>query len=344
MGEPERRQLLFVGKINVDVTANVPYVTALEDAKYSATGGTSVSLGGAPANAVRAVKVLEDAFEDPCPTKIVTCIGQRPRREAYRDNYGEFLAAKHAYEMALELLVDEGINYTDVTAGQEGIGMPLNLVGNYRGGRTILKQTPRPLSEGFAASVDGIVSAARQIMSVEMVGSSYVFVDPTRSVLGAFAAEACVEAGVPLVVDYGEKTWPEDPQKAYRVGAILKNADILIVPSDAVVEGMEDNVKDPDRLFEILSGDQYKANTIIMSDGTQPVQLYHDGRHIEIEVVPHDGPIYANSVGDTRDAALMFFLSRGDEMEMAVRKATSIASLKVQYPNSDWRYRQQREC
>ena len=73
-----------------------------------------------------------------------------------------------------------------------------------------------------------------------------------------------------------------------------------------------------------------------MSDGTNPVRLSHNGRVSEIPVEPVAETINISGAGDTRDGALMFFLSRGDDMETAVTKATVMASIRIQYPCNEW--------
>ncbi len=327
------RNLVLVGKINLDIYAGAHEVSGLKDTKDFATAGMGVSLGGASANVARSINTLSRAYDDHGSTNIVTRIGEPPEQQGYK-SFGEHLLATHASEMTFRLLQREGVQYTDVAAGQDGPGIAKSIVSGFRGGRHIYKQSP--LTGAFQASSDGLVSSVKPIVRKEVRGASYVFIDPARPPLASIAADVCEEECVPSIVDHGLKNWPEDEQKAALLDNILKKADIIIVPADAVVPGMEDGVKDPDKLFELLHGKDYKARTIIMSDGTDPVRLSHNGQVTEIPVTPAANPINVSGAGDTRDGALMFYLSRGEQMETAVAKATEMATIRIQYPDNEW--------
>ncbi|MGN7438629.1 MAG: carbohydrate kinase family protein [Alcanivorax sp.] len=331
----KNRNLALVGKVNLDIYGASGQVTSLGDTKDFADGGIGVSLGGASANVARSINTLSRVYGDEGSTKIVTRIGEPPEQQGY-NNFGEHLLAQHAAEMTFRLLQHEGVNYTDVAAGKEGPGIAKSVVSNFRGGRHIFKQMP--LQAQFAAANDGMVSSVHPVMTAELSGASYVFVDPARPALAKVATDVCEENRVPSIVDHGLKSWPKDELKASLLEDVLKNADILIVPADAFVPGMRDGEKNPDKLFETLSGKEYKARTIIMSDGTDPVRLSHHGKVSEIPVTPAENPINVSGAGDTRDGALMFFLSRGDEMETAVAKATEMATIRIQYPGNDWEH------
>ena len=327
------RNLVLVGKVNLDIYGASGEVTSLGDTKDFADGGIGVSLGGASANVARSINTLSRVYGDEGSTKIVTRIGEPPEQKGYK-TFGEHLLAQHASEMTFRLLQHEGVNYTDVSAGKEGPGIAKSVVSNFLGGRHIFKEMP--LLAQFQAANDGMITSVHPVMTAELSGASYVFIDPARPPLAKIGADVCEQNCIPSIVDHGLKKWPKDEIKGKLLGDVLKQADIIIVPADAFVPGMEEGKKDPDQLFEILSSKEYKARTIIMSDGTDPVRLSHNGQVSEIPVTPAENAINVSGAGDTRDGALMFFLSRGEEMETAVTKATEMATIRIQYPGNEW--------
>jgi len=327
------KNLVFVGKVNLDIYGVNSSIDKLEDTKDFATDGMGAALGGASMNVARAVKKLAGVYGDIQTAKIVTRMGQEPDKASFA-NHDEYILKKYVRAMTREKLDYEGINCTDVTVGQAGPGIATSIVSGYNGGRHILKQ--QPLFEVFNAANDGMISSVHAHVQNEVCNAGYVFIDPARPALPNIAADVCHDQGVSAVVDYGFKQWPSDAGKAARLSNILQKADILIVPGDAFVPGMKEGVKDPDALFEMLTGDGYSAKTVIMSDGMDPVRLSHNGKVTQIPVIPAERVINVNGAGDTRDGALMFYLSRHDDVEVAVEKATVLASIRIQYPDHEW--------
>jgi len=333
----KNRNLVFVGKINLDLYASSAEVKELVDTKDFADGGMGVSLGGASANVARAATTLSRVYGDFGSSKIVTRAGEPPEEQGYK-TFGEHLLDQHVAAMTRELLAHESINVFDVAAGQMGPGIAKSMVSNFSGGRHIFKQMPVTVSEQFKAANDGFISHVNPVMAGQLAGAGLVFIDPARPHLSAIASDVCEQNGVTSIVDHGLKSWPTEPEHAGMLHDMLTKADILIVPGDAVVPGMEDGVKNSDKLFDLLQQKEYRARTIIMSDGTDPVRVAHNGRVSEIPVTPVENAINVSGAGDTRDGALMFFLSRGEDMETAVHKATEMASIRIQYPNNDWEH------
>ena len=341
----------LVGKLNQDTVGDAPNQGELRDAKYRAASPLRVELGGASANVSKAISVLAKIYGDDCSTKIITRVGEPPSVERFKDafgdiNFGEFLAAKNAYENAFELMRHQGITVVDVCArGEEGPGVAAAMVTNYGGhinggsGRAIITDPDVPeierchqsLSEGFNNAVHNLIGNIKPKIRNEVKGNGQIFIDPARPFLAYMAASVCMENNISYTVDYGIRKWPRDPQTAKWLSTVLKNADILIVPDDAVVEGMEDYVRNPDLLFEKLTGKRiklnheghiaeayevegaraYKANTVIMSNGKKPVLVTHKDKPYSITVEPTERAINKKGVGDTRDGALLFFLARG---------------------------------
>ncbi len=326
------KNLLFIGKVNLDVGA-VGDVDSLGDTKDFATGGMHAAIGGASANAARAARKLARVYGDEQNTKIVTRMGQEPAQESY-SNFGEYLLARHAREMTRELMEHEGFNHTDVSVGQPGPGVAKSIVSTFQGGRHIFKDMP--LAEQFNAANDGMISNVKNQIHAEISTSGFVFLDPARPALADIAIGMADQTDAVMITDYGFKSISKDQKEAERIDNILKNSDIVIVPGDAFVEGMIPGEKNPDKLFELLQDKQYKARTIIMSDGLDPVRVYHEGKVSEIPVTPAPKLVNVNGAGDTRDGALMFYLSRGDEMIDAVAKASAVSSIRMQYQEHEW--------
>lgn len=329
-GEYKDRAVVLVGKVNLDILASLPEVSELEDAKFTATGGTSYVAGGAVSNVARALGVLSRVFENPTNTELVTRLGQCPDRAQFK-KLGEYLLAKNAPEALHALLKEDQIRLVDVAANSEGVILTNPVLG-YKDGRCIAKQKSSFVDK-FNAANQGAVSEAKPVIENAVSRAKYVFIDPSQPFLGALAVDAAKEKKVPVVLDYGRDSWPSDTVEAGYLDKILKGADVIIVPDDAIVEGMK--YKDRDDLFLRLQ-EQYEVPTIIMSNSTRPVRVLHRDEESEIPVQKVRGNVHALGVGDTRDAALLFFLLQGDDVRIAAQKATALATIKVQYPGNEW--------
>ncbi|MFP4386941.1 MAG: PfkB family carbohydrate kinase [Alphaproteobacteria bacterium] len=323
------KKVVFVGKLNLDIGASSSDISGLGDTKDFATGGMGVSLGGASFNVFRSFRALSDLYGEKYDAVLVTDIGLPPESGEF-EGPDQYMFAHFAHNMALDLLKESGLECVDLSEGRRGAGVAVSLISAWFGGRHIFKQE-EPLASKFN-DVSGYVPPE---LRAAIHGADLVFLDPARPWTPATAAALCEEMGICMLTDYGMKEVYEGTQRT-AVERILGHADIIVVPGDAVVPGMQNGVKDPDRLFKMLCSNSYRAGTVIMSDGTQPVQLLDDGQVQQIDVVPVDNPINVSGIGDTRDGALMFFLVNGDDREVALRKAMEVAALRIQYPGEEW--------
>ncbi len=348
-----------VGKLNRDTAADTRKQTDLGDKKYRADSPLRSELGGASANVVKAINLLSALYGDRCLGNIVTRVGKEPQQGHYAD-FGEYRAAQGAYDDVHAFLKHYGISCRDVSAakdGQSGIAgaITINFGGDIEGksGRTIVtdpdvseigqdsevsedKQKPGRLSGQFNNAVNDLTQDVKPILEKELVDNDCVFIDPARPLLASIAADVCVKNDVPYMVDYGAAAWPKDTAIAALLSNVLKNADTLIVPDDAVVEGMTPHLRDPDTLFSKLTSDEYNVRTVIMSNNTHPVRLFHEGEKHEFPVQEAKQAINTKGVGDTRDSAFIFFLAKGDNVLMAAEKATAVATIRIQYPGDEW--------
>jgi len=381
-----------VGKANNDWVANIPNQPSIRDGKYRSENLISAALGGASANVLRAISTLGSVYGDHCSTKMLTRVGQAPQ-EGHYTKFGQYLAAKNAYDNVRAFLTRYRVTTVDVSAEGEGSGVAASLVTNFgaripgKAGRAITTDPDKleikkdyntqisidqdacelgvdkkqvllaDLSNAFCLAAHDLIESVKNKIDSNISDKDRVFIDTARPLLAYIAASVCVENNIPYVVDHGAKAWPKDKDTAELLSAVLKNADVLIVPDDAVVEGMKDNFRDSELLFERLTGKHiekdrngkiinvtdsqggraYNAHTVIMSNSTTPVCLYHDGEVSNSFVEKAEEAINAVGVGDTRDGALLFFLAKGEEMAMAVEKASAVATIRIQYPDNDWK-------
>ena len=344
-----------VGNITADIIALVQ--AFFGDTKNETLTIPGVFLGGASANIMFSFKTMEKLYgvneNKNNVSKIITDIGEPPREKSY-PLYNQYLLATSSYNWVQDLLRRENIDYVDISAGLNGNGVNASTVQNYQRGRNISKWKRPPLpipdfsiaagfiSKLFAKKVngrnlEGSAGGVSKMLEKEIKGSDLVFLDPSSPMLSYMAACICKDLGIKTITDYGAKKVGTGEKDKY-VRKILDMSDIIIVPGDAVVHGMENEKKNPKKLFTILKG-RYPYKTTIMSDGSVPVNIFHNGREmdeIELPQVDEEKAINVSGAGDTRDGAFMFYMTRGDDEYTALRKASVVASIRIQYPNNEW--------
>ncbi len=316
--------ITIVGGMNIDAKFTFNRVTQLADTKDVADNAGAF-LGGGAANCAIEIDKLTPLFNQKCTINLITRRGRLPNEDDF-DDFNEYVLASMAHHGTNLLLDHSKLNIIDITRGMVNqIG--INGVDQYNSGRHISKQDI-PSTEGF---VDGI----NEIIEANVEHSDYIFIDPSKPKTGLIAARSAMRNNVPMMIDHGAKMWPTDPKEDAQLDELLSLSSIIVVPSDAVVKGMEDHIKNPGELFSHIKN-RYNAKTIIMSDGISSVKIMHDGVEDSIPVSPAKGSIYACGVGDTRNAALLNSLVSGHTMFEAAKRATAIASVKVQYPDDSW--------
>lgn len=307
-------RILVVGAITVDDNRFVPEGIKTDGKVTAAT--SEIRLGGGAGNCVQALHKLDEAFGTHSYIKLITRIGRPPANN---------LRAKLAHIAATDTLADSEINYIDATRGESAIAF--NSVAEHSQGRSIIKDkvdNPEDLAFGIEDTIEN-----------EVRGSDVVFVDPMKPRIGLMACRAGNKYNKPVVIDWGQSEWPKDPELSEMVDEIIGRADIMMVPSDAVVRGMADNVVDPEALVRTLKN-EYMTPHILMSDGSKPVQVYLQDDYYEIPVEPWDGDKYALAAGDTRNAGFLHALARGHDILGAAKMGTAVASIKIRYPGLTW--------
>lgn len=325
------KRILFSGKITGDIVSDMTHIEALGDSKYDAKSLT-FSLGGASANVARAIQSLATVFGGDIHTKIMTSQGKLAGAESF-EKFSNYLFVSAGQDVIYRLLKHNGIDYMDLCEDIRGTGFPINIVIESKNGRSIMRQSNEDVAK--QARRDR-VNVAQGVIEAEVDTSDLVFIDPTKPFLGESVIQACLKRNTTTIIDYGLQGPLKDEVDAQRLDFILRNADVLIVPGDAWIEGMVEGEVDPQKLFEVLVSDEYRAHTVILSDGAKPVRVSVSGEEHTVEVAPIEGPKYKNGAGDTRDGAFLYFLSQGDDILTAAKKATFMASVKIRYPGNTW--------
>ncbi len=308
------KRVVSVGGLTVDLTHTFYDDMPKVDGK-TRSDLCNVDIGGGATNFAITTRLLSKIFGKSTHVTLVTKVG---------DPVPDDITSETTSFIVKTLLKRHKIKVLD-SIDNTPYSIPFNAIEEHYRGRKICKAPEKRievLAEGLEGTINAIVGAA-----------DYVFIDPNKRTISRMALHAANKAGVPVMIDYGTRNWPDDPLLSEIYKEMLEGADLLVVPADAVVEGM--TKEDGGELFKRLQ-EQYGAKTIMMSDGGKPVRILVDGREDEILVEPNEGPLYASGVGDTRDAALLRFIFDGYGMADAMRMATKIASVKVRYPGREW--------
>jgi sugar/nucleoside kinase (ribokinase family) len=145
--------------------------------------------------------------------------------------------------------------------------------------------------------------------------------------LALFAAERAREARIPVLFDCSEKS----PEIVAKLGPVLKNADFVLAPGDAMVPGMKK--KDAHELFGRLV--EMGCDNFAISDNSHPILVYSRGEASILEVRKAQ-EVDVLCAGDTRDAVTAYFLAGGQDFRTALEKGSDIASLSVEHYGRDW--------
>ena len=307
-------RILVVGAITVDDNHYVPDGIKI-DGKVTAKT-SNIRLGGGAGNCAQALHKLDEALSTHTYIKLITRLGRPPA-----DN----LRAKLAHLAATEILSEIEIDYVDATRGESAIAF--NSVAEHGKGRSIVRD--------HVDNHDDLAYGIEETIENEVRGADVVFVDPSKPYIGLIACRSGNKHNKPVVIDWGQSKWPKDPEIAEMVDEMIGRADILMVPSDAVVRGMNDNEVNPQKLINTLRN-VYMTPHILMSDGSEPVQVFLQGEYHEIPVEPWNGDKYALAAGDTRNAGFLHALSRGHDILGAAKFGTALASIKIRYPGLVW--------
>lgn len=275
------------------------------------------TLGGGAANCATKLSQLSKAFNSHASITLVTRIGSPP--------FGD-VAAQNAHRIANQLIQQSELQIIDVVHGQNII--PTNTVIEHSSDRFIVKQ--------HVGHTEEFKPGIGHTIMTQVHGADYVFIDPRKPFIASTAMIAAKQTGKTTIMDWGEKSWPKDPNLGRIYDQLLHGTDILMVPADAMVKGMKNHEEDPDQLMRRLRED-YGQNNILMSDGGKDVQVLIDGKDHKIPVEPHAGEaMYALAAGDTRNAGVIQGLMAGHDLLTAFQRGTAIASVKIKYPGQEF--------
>ncbi len=315
-------RVLVVGGVGMDFSTSVNFNLNADDRLGRKVNGLEAEfrLGGAAANASVAVKLLDKAFQTYTRVDLNTRIGKPPVNDR---------VARVAHQLIIEDLEAHKIRYKDITHG--GSHSPLNFVvkfaagDGYDGDRFIIRDP--------AATTGDLEPGYKEVIAHDVSGCNVVFVDPKKRRMGLTAVQAAKKQGKISVVDWGEDKWPEDHEEAAMCDAMIRHAGVVVVPDDAIVAGMSG--RDANALFDKLQH-HYGQKNIVMSNGGKAVRIMIDGCEDEIPIYSFGETIDTNASGDTRDAGMVWALSRGYGLRDAVEFGTALASVKICYSGLDW--------
>ena len=311
-------RIAVIGGLSVDKKrlSRMFLSSAEEDSKLK-TPPPLYTLGGAGGNFVIALGLIDRAYDSHTHVDFFTRVGHPPPND---------LHAKIAHQLATEILAEnEGITHIETSRGECAIAF--NDIVEHPGGRFALTDeltNTGDLAYGIEESIHTVIN-----------GTDLVFVDPRKHRTGPMGVDAAKQHGKLLMTDWGEKEWPDNPELANAYDKILRNADVVTLPTDAVVKGMAPNVVNPDELFKRLRY-EYGAQNILMSNGGDHARALINGQEEQIPVLRHQGDKYANGAGDTRNAGVIWALLRGHDTRSAFKFGTDVASVKIRYPRLEW--------
>jgi len=313
------------------------HVKAIKDTKDQAEK-SFITTGGGATNFSRALKGMADFFGENLDLALAMKKGEIPPEELFEDD-GDFALVKTGHDL-LDLLL-RGIQPIDTKQGLHNI-VKFNSVVEFNSKRHVSRQQKfefnPSLVHKFKLASNEYAPGSLNSIKMNARNSKVVFIDPREADIGAVAAEeAALREDVITVTDYGDKEWPKDDVQASYLETILSNSNIIIIPSDAVVDGMQANAEAPEELFQRVR-DQYQPDILIMSDGGEPVKMYvkKTGQIHETPIEAVEGRHFKLAIGDTRDAAFVFFLLKGNDELTALKKANAIAGIKIQHPSLKW--------
>ena len=309
-------RILVVGAVVADLSCRLNFNLSTDhnlDKKVDAIH-LEPTLGGGGGNCAIALKLLDRAFSAYTHVEFDTRIGNPPEGDIVA-NISDMIIRKG--------LEQNQIRYKDVTHGPSHNS--LNALLNHAGGRLLVR-------DPYATTGD-LEPGYQDTIANDVHGSDVVFVDPKKRRMGLAAVLAAKEQKKHCIVDWGQDSWPADHEEAAMCDGMLRNASVIIVPDDAIVAGM--TKKSPDDLFERLKN-YYGAPNILMSNGAKSVRFLIDGKEGMLTTHIFSHAVDTNAAGDTRNAGVLWALSRGLDMRSAFDFGTAIASSKITYPGLTW--------
>lgn len=316
--EKAAKRIVVVGGVSADSLTTYLEPLGLNGKNRVAPGNTEIVMGGGAGNCAQALARIQSAFPGhPVSIAMITELGAPVPGQ---------ITDKISHEIIEHNLQASGIECIDIARGACAIAF--NTVVEHQDGRMIFVQNTSAFPKDLKPD-------AAQIIDNALQGADYVLLGSSKPHISLMAAQAAKKNGVCIVTDWDNNTWPSAPDLSAASEEILRLSDIILMPTDTVVKGMQDKIENPDELFRRLQ-DEYGATTLLMSNGGSNVRVLVDGLEHTIPVQTHSGHLFALAAGDHRNAMLLYSLAQGDDTLTAFKKATAFASLKIKHPRFEW--------
>lgn len=317
--------VVIVGATNMDRVRLHPDLDSIEDGKFHAQHSYA-AVGGGGANVVIALKQLASTMNMPLHVTFFTKIGREHQDYSLR----------HEVYRGLESV---GLDTRDLVANQD-FRMDDNTVVSFAAGRFVSLaeefgkaklSTKGPLDHMLPATVDPYDPGVEEQVLEAVKAADLVIVTHHYPEMSEAAALAAHEAGIPVLMDYPVTKYDQ----AWKYQRTLEACDYILAPAEARLPDMVNGAyKNGEGIFSRLTT-RFPDAFIAVSDGAEPVMTYNQGRRSQIPVTKF--PVVDQlGTGDARTAAFSLFLVRGDEPELALERASLIASFSVQHPGRAW--------
>jgi sugar/nucleoside kinase (ribokinase family) len=318
--------IFVLGTTSLDFTIRMSGTAAGRDNRVltdtkTVADGIDLRPGGSAMNIRFAFEALATAFGE--RTTVFTCtkLGESGPKNPFKD------IVLHA--LGDPKMGDESI--IDIAFGT-GNEVPANGIlvfgkGNGKTGRNIQKSREDKSTDLGPDIEEQIERAVRR--------SDAVLLQSRFRKAGFIAAQVAQEYEIPVILDYSIQSQETDPI----MQEIMRLSDYIVMPTEACLPG----VPDPDQRNVFLRNfrlcrevlHSYRCEHTAVSDAGNPIYGLNQGKPFKI-VLPDVQSVDSNGAGDVRDAALAFFILRGDDFVKALERASHVSSFSTTYHGRDW--------
>ncbi len=302
-----------------------PNLDTLEDGKFKAEHSYS-AVGGGGANVAIALKELASVMNIPLHVTFFTKIGRE------RQDY----SLRHEVLGQLEAT---GIDTRDLVGNQD-FRMDDNTVVSFSGGRFVSlagefgkakMATKGPLDHMLPQKVEPYDPGVEEQVLEAVRRADLVIVTHHYPEMSEAAAVEANNLGIPVLMDYPITKY----DAAWKYQKTLEACNYILAPAEARLPDMINGAyKNGEGIFSRLTA-RYPDAFIAVSDGTEPVMTWNQGRRGQIPVMKF--PVVDQlGTGDARTAAFALFTLKANDPEIALKRASRIASFSVQEPGRAW--------
>lgn len=311
----DKKRIIAAGSTCVDIVFGNPNITELEDRKDDAPN-MYFATGGGGANFVITLKEFDSAYKGNLHITFATRLGRPP---AKYDDFSEKVIQEAAREITQYEL--SGVQLIDTIVDREH-KIPVN--------NTQLCHTKRHIYTRFNSKASPLEADVLQDIADNMTHQEFAFAntrDPesAKAVLD-FAQNNTVER----LLDYSVEKPYEYP---IDTDEMIAKSTYLVAPGEARIKGQ----KEGQSLFDAIRELHPHLKHFAVSDGLKPIRIYCNGEISEIKAPQISVAVDKLGVGDARNAALAFFLMKGDDFKKAMTKASSFASFTIRFPGRAWK-------